>query len=135
MEINIEKRSHSNELSAEDSKKAYFIEEYLEQSYKIKKQGTIYLLKNRTNKILIDETTINKMYKTRPNAMSNAMPNTMSNATGQKNTYISQFLLKSLHNKWTIEKKQHNYILSKKHRGKKEYFSPNFLTCFMENSF
>ena len=127
MEINIEKRSHSNELSEEDSKKAYFIEEYLEQSYKIKKQGTIYLLKNRTNKILIDETTINKMYKTRPN--------TMSNATGQKNTYISQFLLKSLHNKWTIEKKQHNYILSKKHRGKKEYFSPNFLTCFMENSF
>ena len=123
MEINIEKRSHSNELSEEDSKKAYFIEEYLEQSYKIKKQGTIYLLKNRTNKILIDETTINKMYKTRPNAMSNA--------TGQKNTYISQFLLKSLQNKWTIEKKQHNYILSKKHRGKKEYFSPNFLTCFM----
>ena len=63
------------------------------------------------------------------------LPNTMSNATGQKNTYISHFLLKSLHNKWTIEKKQHNYILSKKHRGKKEYFSPNFLTCFMENSF
>jgi len=127
MEINIEKRSHSNELSEEDSKKAYFIEEYLEQSYKIKKQGTIYLLKNRTNKILIDETTINKMYKTRPNIISNA--------TGQKNTYISQFLLKSLQNKWTIEKKHHNYILSKKHRGKKEYFSPNFLTCFMENSF
>ena len=127
MEINIEKRSHSNELSEEDSKKVYFIEEYLEQSYKIKKQGTIYLLKNRTNKILIDETTINKMYKTRPNIISNA--------TGQKNTYISQFLLKSLQNKWTIEKKQHNYILSKKHRGKKEYFSPNFLTCFMENSF
>jgi len=127
MEINIEKRSHSNELSEEDSKKAYFIEEYLEQSYKIKKQGTIYLLKNRINKILIDETTINKMYKTRPNIISNA--------TGQKNTYISQFLLKSLQNKWTIEKKHHNYILSKKHRGKKEYFSPNFLTCFMENSF
>ena len=127
MEINIEKRSHSNELSEEDSKKVYFIEEYLEQSYKIKKQGTIYLLKNRTNKILIDETTINKMYKTRPNIISNA--------TGQKNTYISHFLLKSLHNKWTIEKKHHNYILSKKHRGKKEYFSPNFLTCFMENSF
>jgi hypothetical protein len=127
MEINIEKRSHSNELSEEDSKKVYFIEEYLEQSYKIKKQGTIYLLKNRTNKILIDETTINKMYKTRPNIISNA--------TGQKNTYISQFLLKSLQNKWTIEKKHHNYILSKKHRGKKEYFSPNFLTCFMENSF
>ena len=127
MEINIEKRSHSNELSEEDSKKAYFIEEHLEQSYKIKKQGTIYLLKNRSNKILIDETTINKMYKTRPNIMSNA--------TGQKNTYISHFLLKSLRNKWTIEKKQHNYILSKKHRGKKEYFSPNFLTCFMENSF
>ena len=102
MEINIEKRSHSNELSEEDSKKAYFIEEYLEQSYKIKKQGTIYLLKNRTNKILIDETTINKMYKTRPNIISNA--------TGQKNTYISQFLLKSLQNKWTIEKKHHNYI-------------------------
>jgi hypothetical protein len=127
MEINIEKRSHSNELSEEDSKKVYFIEEYLEQSYKIKKQGTIYLLKNRINKILIDETTINKMYKTRPNIISNA--------TGQKNTYISQFLLKSLQNKWTIEKKHHNYILSKKHRGKKEYFSPNFLTCFMENSF
>jgi len=123
MEINIDKRSHSTELSEEDSKMAYFIEDYLEQSYKIKKQGTIYLLKNRSNKILIDETTINKMYKTSPIV------------TGNKHTYVSRFLLKSLHNKWTIEKKHHNYILSKKHRGKKEYFSPNFLTCFMENTF
>lgn len=123
MEITIEKKNYISELSDEDKKKGYFIQEYLENSYKIKKQGTVYLLKNKSNKILIDESTINKMYK-----ISNI------NMKAQ-NTYIVRFLLKSLTNNWTLEKKLNNYILSKKHHGKKEYFSPDFLTGFMENNF
>jgi len=56
-------------------------------------------------------------------------------STKQQNIYIARFLLKSLRNNWSIEKKLNNYILSKKHHGKKEYFSPDFLTEFMENNF
>ena len=123
MEITIEKKNYNSELSDEERKMTYFIQEYLENSYKIKKQGTVYLLKKKTNKIIIDESTIHKMYKLN------------SIYTKQQNIYIARFLLKSLRNNWSIEKKQNNYILSKKHHGKKEYFSPEFLTEFMENNF
>lgn len=123
MEITIEKKNYNNELSDDERKMTYFIQEYLENSYKIKKQGTVYLLKKKTNKIIIDESTIHKMYKL--NSIS----------TKQQNIYITRFLLKSLRNNWSIEKKQNNYILSKKHHGKKEYYSPEFLTEFMENNF
>ena len=123
METTIEKKNYNAELSDDERKMAYFIQEYLENSYKIKKQGTVYLLKKKTNKIIIDESTIQKMYKL--NAIY----------TKPQNTYISRFLLKSLRNNWAIEKKQNNYILSKKHHGRKEYFSPDFLTGFMENNF
>ena len=123
MEINIEKKQSWNDISDEDKKTNYFIYDYLDKSYKIKKQGTVYLLKNKTSKIIIDETTIHKMYK---------LSTIQSLST---NAYISNFLLKSLRNKWTIEKKQDDYILTKKHRGKKEYFSTSYLTCFMENNF
>ncbi len=124
MEITIEKKNYISELSDEDKKKGHFIQEYLENSYKIKKQGTVYLLKKKSNKILIDESTIHKMYK----------GSFVSNNKYQ-NVYIIRFLLKSLHNNWALEKKQNNYLLSKKHHGKKEYFSPDFLSGFMENNF
>ena len=123
MEITIEKKNYVSELSDDERKMACFIQEYLEKSYKIKKQGTVYLLKKKTNKIIIDESTIHKMYKLTPNCAK------------QLNLYIVRFLLKSIHNNWTIEKKQNDYTLSKKHHGRKEYFSHNFLTEFMENNF
>jgi lysine/ornithine N-monooxygenase len=123
MEINIEKKISPSEISDEDKKIHYFIYEYLEKSYKIKKQGTVYLLKNKTSKIIIDESTIQKMYKL-------SYINTNVN-----NAFFARFLVKSLRNKWTIEKKQKNYIFTKKHHGKKEYFSSNYLTGFMENNF
>ena len=93
METTIEKKNYNSDLSDDERKMTYFIQEYLENSYKIKKQGTVYLLKKKTNKIIIDESTIHKMYKL--NSIS----------TKQQNIYIARFLLKSLRNNWSIEKK------------------------------
>lgn len=120
METVIEKKIHKEELSEEERKTGLFIQEYLEKDYVIKKQGTVFLLKKNHNKVLIDTKTVNKFMKNNNNSYC---------------PFITRFLLKSLKNKWSIERKQNNYILTKRHNGKKEYLSPNFLTGFMENNF
>jgi arginine decarboxylase-like protein len=120
METVIEKKIYKEDITEEERKIGCFIQQYLEQKYKIKKQGTVYLLKKNNNKVIIDATSIMKV---------------MKNNDLLLNPFICRFLLKSLRNNWTLEKKQNNYILTKRHHGKKEYFSPSFLTGFMENNF
>lgn len=44
------------------------------------------------------------------------------------------FLYNSLENGWTIKKKQDKYIFSKKHLGKKEILSDNYLSTFIEQN-
>lgn len=123
MERIIEKNLSSNILSDEQGLLGTFVRNYLEQSYSIKKKGTCYYLKKKGRKCVVDEITIFKLAKHNNTSLI------------EKNTFINHFLIKSLTNNWTIEKKQNDFVLTKKHQGKKEYFSPAFLSGFMENNF
>jgi len=109
------------ELSDYEIRLATIIERYLDKSYQIKKCKKAYIFQYNSIKHIIDENTL-----CQTNIKSTEL---------NKNKYIMNFLLKSLRNKWSIKKNQNNYILTKKHNGKKTYSSPNFLTYFIKNSF
>lgn len=44
------------------------------------------------------------------------------------------FLFNALENGWNIRKSNNSYIFNKKHNGKKEVFSNNYLTSFIEEN-
>jgi hypothetical protein len=44
------------------------------------------------------------------------------------------FLFNALENGWNIRKSNNSYIFNKKHNGKKEVFSNNYLTTFIEEN-
>jgi hypothetical protein len=121
MEFYKEKKNNK-ELSEDEIKIINFIMPYLEKKYSIKKRNKFYIIKNTSQKIVLHES----------NILSSVIK---YDATNLKNNIIYYFLLKSLQNKWKIEKKQNKFILIKKHEGKKEYFSSNYLLRFMETHF
>jgi len=45
------------------------------------------------------------------------------------------FLYNALEDGWEIKKNDNKYIFVKKHEGKKEVFSDNYLRRFIENNF
>jgi len=45
------------------------------------------------------------------------------------------FLYNALEDGWEIKKNDNKYIFVKKHEGKKEVFTDNFLRRFIENNF
>lgn len=45
------------------------------------------------------------------------------------------FLYNALEDGWEIKKNNNKYIFVKKHEGKKEVFTDNFLRRFIENNF
>jgi len=44
------------------------------------------------------------------------------------------FLYNAIQDGWTVTKKQQVYVFTKKHRGKKEYFSEEFLSTFVKKN-
>lgn len=121
METYKEKKNYK-ELSEKEIKIANFILPYLEKNYSIKKKNKCYIFKNSSKKIILHESNILSSVK-------------KYDVPSVKNNIIFYFLLKSLKNKWRIEKKQNKIVLTKKHEGKKEYFSSNYLLRFMETYF
>ena len=120
MEIFIEKKS-SNEICENDGKVFSFLSTYLEKNYKIKKIKDNYIFKSKNNKMIINEKNILNIVK--------------SKNYNIKNNTVMQFVLKSLNNKWSIEKKLHNYVFTKKHLNKTEYLSSDYILRFMETNF
>ena len=120
MEIFIEKK-YNNELSENDGKIFNFLTTYLEKNYKIKKIKDNYIFKSKNNKMIINEKNILNIVK--------------SKNCHTKNNAVMHFVLKSLNNKWSIEKKQHNYVFTKKHLNKTEYLSSDYILRFMETNF
>ena len=45
------------------------------------------------------------------------------------------FIYNALENGWAIKKRDKNYLFRKKHEGKKEVFSDNYLSRFMGKNF
>jgi len=123
METIVDKIVCSSEISNEIQNMGLFFSEYLEQSYKIKQRGSKFYLSCKSKKIIMDEVTLKKMVKYK-----------IHDINTQK-MFITRFLMKSLHNNWSIEKKHNNYILTKKHHNKKAYLSSKFLPGFIETNF
>ena len=45
------------------------------------------------------------------------------------------FIYNALENGWAIKKREKNYVFRKKHEGKKEIFSNNYLSRFLGKNF
>jgi hypothetical protein len=45
------------------------------------------------------------------------------------------FLYNALENGWTIKKKNHSYVFTKNHEGKKEVYLDDYLKKFMKDNF
>jgi len=46
-----------------------------------------------------------------------------------------KFVFNALDDGWKIEKNEDNYIFSKKHEGKKDVYSDEYLTNFLQKNF
>ena len=92
---------------------------YLERKWTIKKKHNHYILKKENNIKFILSTNYNNSEKI------------LDNDILEKQNSIYIFIYNTLENGWTIKKNKSNYIFKKKHQGKKEYFSKNFLNDFI----
>ena len=105
----------------------YCFNNLLNDKWKIYKKNEIYVLKKNKEKIIVPKMTNNaakKVYNEQ---------NTKENIEDLK--YILKFLFNALENNWIIEKNNSNYIFSKKHEGKKEYFSDDYIATFIKQNF
>ena len=61
----------------------------------------------------------------------------IENKNIQLNSIIFQkmlFLYNALDEGWAVEKKNNNYVFTKKHEGKKEVFLDSYLQTFMQSN-
>ena len=97
----------------------FYLNNYLENNWKIQKKQNCYVLKKKDSKIYIDE----------------AFQMPFSADICEKDKYIFCFLYNSLNNGWSMKKNKDEYIFIKSHQGKKEIFSNNYIHTFLKENF
>jgi len=96
-----------------------YLNDYLENEWKIKKKQNCYIISNHCSKIYtLDSLLVNGT------AISDS-----------KQKYILAFIYNGLNNGWTIKKQNSKYIFSKNHEGKKEIFSDSYINTFLKENF
>jgi hypothetical protein len=96
-----------------------YLNEYLEDEWIIKKKNNCFIISKNKSKIYTLE-----YLKVNGTAIES-----------DKQKYILTFLFNGLSNGWSIKKINKKYIFSKKHEGKKEIFSDNYINTFMKDNF
>lgn len=96
-----------------------YLNDYLENEWKIKKKHNCYIISNDCSKIY---------------TLDNLQVNGTSILTN-KQKYILAFIYNGLNNGWTIKKQNSTYIFSKNHEGKKEIFSDSYINTFLKENF
>lgn len=92
---------------------------YLEKKWTIKKNNNHYILKKENDiKVIVSHN-----YDHNEDIISNNLL--------EKDNCIYIFIYNTLENGWTIKKNNSKYIFKKKHQGKKEFFSKNYLNDFI----
>ena len=92
-----------------------YLNDYLENEWKIKKKQNFYIISNHCSKIYtLDSLQVNGT------AISDS-----------KQKYILAFIYNGLNNGWTIKKSNNQYTFYKNHEGKKEVFLDNYLKQFI----
>jgi len=96
-----------------------YLNDYLENEWKIKKKQNCYIISNHCSKIYtLDSLQVNGT------AISDS-----------KQKYILAFIYNGLNNGWTIKKYNNQYVFSKNHEGKKEIFSDSYINTFLKENF
>ena len=111
-----------------------YLHEYLDNNWNIVKKKNTYVLKKDCMKLIVRDN-INIKNQNKGNSTvfnSNIDP---INVTENHLKYILCFLYNTLNNGWTIRKNKNNYVFLKKHEGKKEYISDNYITSFLKEHF
>lgn len=118
MKINMESFDFEN-LNQKTINMMNYLNDYLENEWKIKKKENCYIIYNNKSKIYtLDNLQVN----------GNKIIN-------NKQQYILAFIYNGLNNGWTIKKYNNQYIFSKNHEGKKEIFSDSYINTFLKDNF
>jgi len=96
-----------------------YLNEYLENEWKIKKKDNCYIISNQSSKIY----TLDNLQ-----VSGNII-------TDNKHKYILAFIFNGLNNGWTIKKSNNQYTFYKNHEGKKEIFSDSYINTFLKENF
>jgi hypothetical protein len=97
----------------------YYLNDYLEKEWKIKKRDNCFIISKHKSKIYTLD----------------YLNNTGTPIEIDKEKYILAFLFNGLNNGWTIKKNNKKYIFSKNHEGKKEFFSDTYINTFIKDNF
>jgi|UniRef100_A0A6C0CK00 hypothetical protein len=96
-----------------------YLNDYLENGWKIKKNNNCYIISNNKSKIY----TLDSI-----NVKGHIIYN-------NKQKYIIAFIYNGLNNGWSIKKNNSEYIFSKNHEGKKEILSDSYINTFLKENF
>lgn len=118
MKINMESFDFEN-LNQKTINMMNYLNDYLENEWKIKKKQNCYILSNQSSKIY----TLDNLKVTGNIIQDN------------KQKYILAFIYNGLNNGWTIKKSNNQYIFYKNHEGKKEIFSDTYINTFLKENF
>ena len=96
-----------------------YLNDYLENNWKIKKKDNCYIISKDSSKIYtLDNLHVNG-----------------KNISDIKHKYVLAFIYNGLNNGWSIKKCNKQYIFTKNHEGKKEIFSDSYINSFLKENF
>jgi hypothetical protein len=107
-----------------------YLHDYLDNDWNVMKKKNTYVLKKDATKLLVKSDVTHYLERKRHDNSINTI-----NDIQVPLKYILCFLYNTLNNGWTVKKKKSNYIFFKKHGGKKEYMSDDYIATFIKEHF
>jgi len=105
-----------------------YLHDYLDNDWNVMKKKNTYILKKDTTKLLVRNDITHSIERKRHDNIINNI-----NDIEVPLKYILYFLYNTLNNGWSVKKKKDNYIFYKKHEGKKEYMTNDYITTFIKD--
>ena len=137
--------SDDNRLSDELLYMMMYFQDYLDNDWSLKKRKSCYILFKNNRKIIVpDSIYLTNLDKT--NTFINNIPKIKKNnsvyfdddKSCNDENYLLYFMFNTLKNGWTVKKSSkidEKYAFIKRHEGKKEYFSNNYIHTFLKENF
>ena len=107
-----------------------YLHDYLDNDWNIMKKKNTYVLKKDETKLLVVNDVTHSIERRRLDNSINTI-----NDIQVPLKYILCFLYNTLNNGWSVKKKKGNYSFLKKHGGKKEYMSDEYISTFIKEHF
>ena len=104
-----------------------YLHDYLDNDWNVMKKKNTYILKKDATKLLVTNDVTHSIERKRHDTTINDIQVPLR--------YILCFLYNTLNSGWSVKKNKDNYIFFKKHGGKKEYMTNEYITTFIKDHF